>query len=392
MRYGSRVTDSPSDSPVSALAKLREQLDQVDRQVLELLAQRMQIVTAVATHKRAENIEIRDAGREKQLLQSRRELALELGLEPESIESIYRQILLASRDYQATVNVASARDVATDPKRVLIVGGAGAMGRVLGDMFRALGHRVDIADLGGGRSAEDMTEDADVVVISVPIAVTEQVIRKVGPRLRPDALLMDVTSIKSAPMAAMLASTRASVVGTHPMFGPGSSSLIGQRVVVCRGRGDAWHTWVVDSLRARGLTITEAKPDEHDRAMALVQVLTHFQTQVFGLALARSGIPLDSSRRFTSPAYLMELYVAARHFAQAADLYGPIEMRNPATAEVTAQFQRAAAEIAEILAAHDQRRFEAMFQEVRAFFGAFADEATEQSRFLIDRLVERVAP
>lgn len=390
MRYGSRVTDSPADSPVPALAKLREQLDQVDRQVLELLAKRMQIVTAVATYKRAENIEIRDANREKQLLQSRRELALELGLEPESIESIYRQILLASRDYQATVHVASTPTA--QPKRVLIVGGAGAMGRVLGDMFRALGHTVDVADLGGERSAEDMAPEADVVVISVPIAATEQVIRSVGPRVRPDALLMDVTSIKSAPMAAMLASTRASVIGTHPMFGPGSSTLVGQRVVICRGRGDAWHTWLTDSLRARGLTITEAQPDEHDRAMALVQVLTHFQTQVFGLALARSGIPLESSRRFTSPAYLMELYVAARHFAQAADLYGPIEMRNPATGEVTAQFQHAAAEVAEILAAHDQRRFEAMFQEVRAFFGAFADEATEQSRFLIDRLVERVAP
>jgi chorismate mutase/prephenate dehydrogenase len=392
MRYGSRVTDSPPDSPVPALAKLREQLDQVDRQVLELLAKRMQIVTAVATYKRAENIEIRDPNREKQLLRARRELALELGLEPESIESIYRQILLASRDYQAAVHAASARDVTTEPKRVLIVGGAGAMGRVLSEMFGALGHTVDVVDLASARSAEDMAPEADVVVISVPIAVTEEVIRKVGPRVRPDALLMDVTSIKSSPMAAMLASTEASVIGTHPMFGPGSSTLIGQRVVICRGRGDAWHTWLTDSLRARGLTITEAQPEEHDRAMALVQVLTHFQTQVFGLALARSGIPLESSRRFTSPAYLMELYVAARHFAQAADLYGPIEMRNPATAEVTAQFQHAAAEVAEILAAHDQRRFEAMFQEVRDFFGAFADEATEQSRFLIDRLVERVSP
>ena len=43
-------------------------------------------------------------------------------------------------------------------------------------------------------------------VISVPIDVTEQVIREVGPRLRPESLLMDVTSVKSEPMRAMLAS------------------------------------------------------------------------------------------------------------------------------------------------------------------------------------------
>jgi chorismate mutase/prephenate dehydrogenase len=122
-----------------------------------------------------------------------------------------------------------------------------------------------------------------------------------------------------------------------------------------------------------------------------VQVLTHFQTQVFGWALARSGISLTESRKFTSPAYLMELYVAARHFAQASDLYGPIEMLNPETSRVVAVFQQAAAELGAILNARDQPRFDAMFQEVRDFFGEFAKEATEQSSYLIDHLVERTS-
>jgi chorismate mutase/prephenate dehydrogenase len=337
--------------------------------------------------KRAENREIRDSNREQQLLASRRSLAVKLGLDPEAVESIYRQILISSRDHQAAMNRGPGPD---GPKRsILIVGGAGAMGGVLRQLFQDLGHSVQSLELDSQQTAAELVPDADVVVISVPIAVTESVIRQVGPLVRADALLMDVTSIKAAPLQAMLESTRASVLGTHPMFGPGAASLNGQRVVLCRGRGDAWHEWLAASLRARGLVITEASADEHDRAMSLVQVLTHFQTQVFGLALARTGIPLESSRRFTSPAYLMELYVAARHFAQASDLYGPIEMRNPATAEVTAQFQQAAREIAEILRSQDQQRFDAVFQEVRAFFGDFAQEAAEESRFLIDRLVER---
>ena len=39
--------------------------------------------------------------------------------------------------------------------------------------------------------------------------------------------------------------------------------------------------------------------------------------------------------------------------------------------------------------AGDQAAFEAMFDEVRAFFGSFTAEALDQSSFLIDRLVER---
>jgi len=161
-------------------------------------------------------------------------------------------------------------------------------------------------------------------------------------------------------------------------------------VVLCRARGDEWADWVARMLQARGLAVQETTPAHHDRMMAVVQVLTHFQTQVLGLTLARLGTPLDETLRFTSPAYLMELYVTARHFDQSPDLYGPIEMRNPATSHVTTAFGAAAAEVAEILGSGDRERFRRMFEEVGDFFGPFTHEALEQSSFLIDRLVERL--
>lgn len=173
------------------------------------------------------------------------------------------------------------------------------------------------------------------------------------------------------------------------MFGPSVHTLQGQRVVLCRARGDAWADWVSHTFAARGLVITETTPRQHDRAMSVVQVLNHFQTQVLGLTLARVGIPLEESLRFTSPAYLLELYVAARHFAQSPELYGPIEMLNPRSAEVTRAFASTARELGDVIARGDQAAFSAMFDEVRGFFGDFTDEALAQSSYLIDRIVER---
>jgi chorismate mutase/prephenate dehydrogenase len=100
-------------------------------------------------------------------------------------------------------------------------------------------------------------------------------------------------------------------------------------------------------------------------------------------------LPLGETLPFTSPAYLLELYVAARHFAQDPALYGPIEMRNPGTAAVTAALGASVREVAEILAVGDQMAFTNLFEEVRAFFGDFTAEALVQSSFLIDRIVER---
>lgn len=373
------------------LAVLRALIDAVDRDVLQLLGRRMALVAEVAETKRNTGQRIRDFVRERQVLDDRCERAAGLGLSPGVIESMWRLVLWASRDKQAALRAEIPHDV--EPKTVAIVGGHGGMGRLMARTFGDLGHAVMIADLDTDLTGVEAAKHADVVVVSVPIEVTEDVIREIGPHVRQDALLMDVTSVKQGPLEAMLAATEksgASVVGTHPMFGPSVHSLQGQRVVLCSGRGEAWERWLRKQLLARGLDVTDARAEQHDRAMAVVQVLNHFQTQVMGLTLARLGVPVEDSLKFASPAYLMELYVAGRHFVQSPALYGPIEMRNPRTAEVTAAFQSSAAELAQILEAKDQEAFAAVFDEVRAYYGEdFGREAAEQSSFLIDRLVER---
>jgi chorismate mutase / prephenate dehydrogenase len=360
-----------------ALSEFRRRIDELDREVLELLAKRMRVVADMAAVKRAQGVPIQDPQRERELLDDRGERAQSLGLAPGSIESIYREIMLASRDYQAMLGAAASTRGA--PKEVAIIGGAGRMGKLMALLFRQLGHRVVVADLATEVRPEQAAASADVVLIAVPIQITTDVIEELGPRVREDALLMDVTSLKRAPLAAMLQHSRASVAGTHPMFGPGVRTLGGQRVVVCPGRGREWCAWLEQTLGARGLVVTRATAEEHDRAMALVQVLTHFQTQVHGWTLARFGVPLERLRRFTSPAYLLELAVAAQHFGHDPLLYGPIQILNPDTRLVTSAFRSAAEELSEIVGSADQVRFNQMFQQVRAFLGD-ALEAIEPSR------------
>jgi len=376
------VAETPRPLPV-----VRAMIDALDRDLLQIMAKRMALVAEVAAYKRQHGLKIRDAGRERELLRDRHERARELGLPSEEIESIFRLLMRSSRDHQAALRAEVPMDAAS--YTIAIIGGHGRIGRVMARLFGDLGHRLLLVDTDTDLRAEEAAAVADVTIVSVPIDATQAVIRAVGPHVRADALLMDVTSVKEAPMQAMLEATAASVVGTHPMFGPSVHTLQGQRVVLCRGRGDAWADWVTQSFAARGLVITETTATQHDRAMSVVQVLTHFQTQVHGLTLSRLGLPLAETLPFTSPAYLLELYVAARHFAQDSALYGSIEMRNPRTADITSAFGQSVQEVADILARGDQAAFSRLFDDVRTFFGDFTAEALEQSSFLIDRIVER---
>jgi chorismate mutase/prephenate dehydrogenase len=375
--------ENPDKGP---LLELRGALDDLDHELLDLLVRRMTVVEEIAARKRSHRVRIRDLDRERRILDDRCARAEDLGLPSDSIESIWRQLMLMSRERQAALRAEVPPDVVE--KTVAIIGGEGGMGRSLNTLFSDLGHRVLIADVETELRPSDAAANADVVLISVPIRETRSVVEQLGPLLRPDALLMDVTSIKTDPMKAMLDATSASVVGTHPMFGPGVNTYQGQRVVLCPGRGEAWFEWVRQMFAARGLVITEASAEEHDSMMAIVQVLHHFKTQVLGLSLSRTGTSLEDTLRFTSPAYLLETYVTGRHFAQSPELYGPIEMLNPDSKAVISVFQQAAADLASILETQDQAGFDDVFRRVREFFGPFTDEALEQSGFLIDRLVE----
>lgn len=379
-----------SAHPVSSarpLPVLRAMVDALDRDVLQLFARRNALIAEIAEHKREHRIPIRDLDREQEIVRDRRERALALGLNVEFVESLFRLVMWASRDRQAALKAEVPLEI--EPRTVAVIGGKGAMGRCLAQMFGDLGHAVMIADLDTRLTPDEAAAVADVVVISVPIDVTVDVIRRLGPLVRPAALLMDVTSLKAAPVQAMLASSKASVVGTHPLFGPTVHSLQGQRVVLTPGRGDTWLAWLRTMFHARGLEIVETTPEDHDEAMSVVQVLVHFSTEVMGQTLAALRTPIEETLRFTSPIYLIELLLTARHFAQSADLYGAIQMANPRTATVTEAFIRAAEELRDVTTRQDAAAFQQMFAKTRSFFGDFTARALAQSDFLIDRVVER---
>ncbi|MFN0063083.1 MAG: bifunctional chorismate mutase/prephenate dehydrogenase [Myxococcaceae bacterium] len=382
-------TSSASDAVQRPLPVLRALLDAVDRDVLDLLARRQALIHEMAEQKALGGRAVHEARHEKAWLTERATRGHELGLPDSLIESLFRTLRLADLDVQAKRRAASR--LPADVKTIAVVGGKGAMGRMMSGMFADLGHVVLVADVDTETTPEAAVDAADVVVVSVPIDKTVEVIRKLGPRVKRDALLMDVTSLKEAPTAAMLASTEASVVGTHPMFGPRVHTLQGQRVVICPSRGAPWAEWVRTQFVARGLVVTEATPAQHDRAMAMVQVLTHLQTEVVGLALSRAGLTLQETLPFTSPVYLIELLMVGRHFAQAHELYGQLQMLNPHTPEVLSAFEQATQELLSVIRDKNLSRFREVFAEVRHFLGSFSETALEQSNFLVDRLLERSA-
>jgi len=75
------------------LQALREELEGLDRRILELLRARMEVVERVAAAKLESASPLRDRLREELVLQRVRHAAAEMGLDPHEIERLYRQLM-----------------------------------------------------------------------------------------------------------------------------------------------------------------------------------------------------------------------------------------------------------------------------------------------------------
>lgn len=83
---------------MSELEQLRGDIDAIDRQIVDLMKQRMETVAQVAEYKKANNIPVLDSGRERDLLSK---VGQEAGEElADYIQSMYRAIMAASRSYE----------------------------------------------------------------------------------------------------------------------------------------------------------------------------------------------------------------------------------------------------------------------------------------------------
>ena len=381
------MTVSPNQVP-EALLPLRNKIDDIDHKILALLAERNSVVEQVAEVKKTTGFGIRAFIRESALLEDRGSVANSIGLRSEVIESLFRVILWASRDRQASLGAEMPKKM--EPKQIAIIGGNGGMGQLLQKLFEDFGHAVVCADLNTKITNIEAAQHADVVVISVPIAATTEVIKEVGPHCKPNALLLDVTSTKTEPLNAMLENFSGSVIGTHPLFGPSVHSLQGQRIALVCGRDlNEWEDWLCSIFKARGLSVLVTTAQEHDRAMGIVQVLTHQTTEVLGRTIEKLDVDVQKTLEFTSPIYLMELLMTARHFAQSSELYASIQMNNPETGKILQALQDAGNELRDVVLSNDRVAFSKIFDDVHNHFGSFSEQALEQSSFLIDRLVER---
>lgn len=157
--------------------------------------------------------------------------------------------------------------------KIHIVGGTGQMGKWCKEFLESHGYEVSVS---GKKNKNDQgIQNADIVILSVPIAFGKTVLEEIIPLLKSTAQLIDLSSIMSL-NEPVLQNLKRPAAFIHFMFGPKTPTVQNQHIVIHMVKQSQEIEKIIQHIKNDGGQITQMLPSEHDAHMAHTQALIHF--------------------------------------------------------------------------------------------------------------------
>jgi len=131
---------------------------------------------------------------------------------------------------------------------------------------------------------------ANIVIVTVPIENIVEACRNALPHMRRNSLLVDISSVKTGVVDKVRELLPAGIeyLSLHPLFGPSLREMKGQNIIAIHAKPGPLSQRMIKALQAMGFRVTVSSIEEHDKAMAAMQVMHHYAYLVMALELEKA--------------------------------------------------------------------------------------------------------
>jgi len=287
--------------------------------------------------------------------------------------------------------------------RIAIIG-AGKMGVWFAKFFKSQGFDVILADRNKEKIAKlrstdiqvDLTSDfksavenADQILICVSISAFEEVVRKISPAIQEDQVVMDICSIKEAPVKTMHQYIKnATVLGTHPVFGPGSNGVKHKAYVLTptNAKEQEFAEHIKKWLEKQEAHVFIMTPKKHDELISIVLGLPHF----IGLVACETLLEqknLPETKKIAGTTYRMLFTLAEATALETPDLYAAVQTNLPELGKIEDTFMAKAQELLTLVKNKDQKAITQRMENLKKKLAA-ADSDFAKSYEVMYKMLE----
>jgi chorismate mutase/prephenate dehydrogenase len=359
----------------SKLNELRKDLAELDSKLLELVADRARLASAIGSVKREAGLPTRDFAQEREVVERARARAKALDLSPQLAEDLMLLLIRSALAAQERDDLRSS--AGGTGKRALVIGGAGKMGGWFVRFLASQGYEVEVADPTPLAEASRQLRDwrdadlaHDVIVVAAPLTTSNEILLEMA-KDPPRGLVFDIGSLKSPLRSGLkaMAEAGARVTSVHPMFGPDTDLLSGRHVILV-DVGSERATAEARDLFASTMAVRVSMDLEgHDRLIAYVLGLSHALNIVFFTALAESGETAQELQKLSSTTFDEQLAVSRKVARESPRLYFEIQSLNDYGTESLSALLYAVERLRSVVRAGDESGFRSLMERGRDYLG-----------------------
>ncbi len=275
-----------------------------------------------------------------------------------------------------------------DKVKIAILG-AGSMGKWFARFAKERSWEISIYDINKkkGRkiskelglefspNKEDAVENADVILISVPITETPKLIKEASESVKEGSLLIDIASVKERAVESMKeVKKRMELVSIHPLFGPGAKNLDNKNIISIPVEKGEKYQRLKSEFSELGAKIVEMEAEKHDKLMAVIQSLTHFSLLTHFSAFTSMDYS-DEAEKFETPIFKNLFDLTKAFMYENPKLCADIQRENRYSEIARNSIIEASRNLNETLESGDIKKIEEIFDEAREKIGPEKIEA-----------------
>ena len=354
------------------IARLRDEIASVDKEIVALVAKRLHLAGQVGIEKRRMGLPLRDLEAEERVYARLLAEGAPRDISETFVEGLFHLLVDESVRRQESLQPSDPVD-----KKVLVVGGAGQMGRWLCRYLRSRGYGVVVNDIAGPfdgfpfeRDLAKAVREADIVAVSVPMSASEEVLQRIA-ALRPRGLVFDICSLKAPVEKQLRAMGKAGlrVTSVHPMFGPTLFPLSSGNITFSDCGNGLAVLEAKDLFRPSGASFVDMSLDHHDEFMSFLLGLSHLSLLAFARTVANSPFDFGGLRRPAGTTF-SRLAIASMGLLQDPPaLLREIQALNPHTPEVHRKIRAALDDWERAATSPDPAEFYRLMDHARSYFG-----------------------
>ena len=214
------------------------------------------------------------------------------------------------------------------------------------------------------KSLEECVVPSDIIIICVPLDVTQAMIEKCVPLMHNGATLIEIASIKSATYRSLKrANRRINMLSIHPMFGPGAVRLSTQKILMIPVKNKRRELNILRMLFSNTKIIIVNDWKLHDKYMSTLLSLAYYINLIFAQCLTDQNVPILKS--LSGSSFAIQSLLSGSMLTDEPGMITSLFTENPFAIDIIKKYNRHATALTRSITNRNKRKIKSLVLETK---------------------------